>query len=250
MSANEDVITLYQDFNDTYDWFVGNEQISVSRSIAHEVLCNLDQSDRVFLQFVNHYPRFFNRPSVTAPQNFDIDLHIRVLNYLLTKGGSEAQPALLAFLAEVGLKIGFEVNELSCGVAGRQRLYRQPRLIQFVRQIPRLGNPKICKVADAGTWFACRLGGCQKSYLRLKSIEKHLVDDHKYSHTEVYEVFQEPENTAEGLQKRFGPFDPDELQSTGFDVSTLQPKRVPKRKRSQQEVKVEGTLKNENWETV
>jgi len=233
MTDAQDLTTLYEDFTDTYDWIVGNQCVSVSRIIAHGVFRNLDQASPLFLQFVNHYPRFFNRLSVPDPPQFNVQLHGKVINNLLTDGGPEAQPVLLALIAEVGLKLGLQIDTLSWVSGPGQRLYRQPRLLDIVRNIPQIGNPQVGNQATPGTWFVCWLPNCQKSYLRQSSLEKHLKDDHKFSHTEVFEVFHDPANAGEQLQKRSGPFQPWELQGTGFDSTTLQASRVPKRKRSQ-----------------
>jgi len=235
MEDTKDLLSLHQDFFDTYDWPVGEQLISVSRSIAHGVFRNIDQSSAIFMPFVNHYPRFFNLSSIPAPLHFDTSLHIQVLHHLLVKSDSKAQPALLAFLAEVGLKIGFEIETLRFGAEGHQIMPCQPRLIHLVRQIPQISDSPMCKEAPPGMWYACRMSGCQKLYIRRTSIEKHLTEDHKFSHTEVFEVFNDPANAGEQLQKRFGPFFPQELEPIGFDITTLQLQRIPKRKRSQWE---------------
>lgn len=143
MTDAQDLTTLYEDFTDTYDWIVGNHCISVSRIIAHSVFRNLDQASPLFLRFVNHYPRFFNRPSIPAPSQFNVQLHVKVINNLLTHGGPEAQPILLALIAEVGLKLGLQVDTLSWVSGLGQRLHRQPRLLDIVRNIPQIGDPQV-----------------------------------------------------------------------------------------------------------
>lgn len=244
MADAQDLAILYKDFTDTYDWIVDNQLVSVSRIIAHSVFRKLEQASPLFLPFVNHYPRFFNRPSIPAPAQFDVQLHVEIMSKLLKDGGPEVQPVLLAFIAEIGLKLGLQVDTLSWVSDPGRRLHRQPpqppqlplpqpRLLDIVRNIPQIGDPKVGNQAPPGTWFACLLRDCQKSYLRQSSLEKHLKDDHKFSHTEVFEVFRDPANAGEQLQKRFGPFQPWELHGTGFDSTTLQLSRVPKRKRSQ-----------------
>ena len=239
---NELFATLYEDFANTYEWVVNSHRVSVSRSIAHSVLRSLDQADPIFLRFINHYPLFFNRPSVAARTQFDVTLHVQVIEYLLVRGGSKAQPALLALIAEVGLKIGLEIETLCCVAPPgerAERMSRQPRLLDIVQAMPLLGDPRNQTLESR--WFVCRLPDCQKGYLRRSSLEKHLREDHKYSHTEIFEVFRDPAHAGAQLQSRFGPFKPQELDSIGYDIATLRDQRNSKRKRSRSEVEDSGT---------